>query len=244
MIRLAKKFSAMMALAAILSSTALTSAPVVAQTYGGGSIAERAINDLSSRLGISTNAAAGLVGNFATETGNFQNYNELEPTVPGSRGGAGWAQWTNTRRVAFENYSASLGLSPTSYEANLEFAVHELTTDYSGSVLSRLRDPNISAAEAAMIVRGYYEVPGGARYGTPHSSDASRIAYANAYANGDFSGTQGSGVYDGTGGSGAGGLYAGFGGGGGGQSMATQPSVSLMTWGANRTIGAYPQGIL
>ena len=56
----------------------------------GANIAGRLAND----LGISVEAASGIVGNLASETGDFKHMQELKPVVPGSRGGAGWAMWT------------------------------------------------------------------------------------------------------------------------------------------------------
>ena len=210
--------------------------------YGGGSsgsIAERAVNDFSSRLGISREAAAGMVGNFSAETDNFQAYGEYEPVVAGSRGGAGFAQWTGPRRVAFENFAAERGLNTTSYEANMEFAVHEMTGEYS-NVLGMLRNTN-DPAEAAYLVRRHYEAPLGSDAG-PHHSDPRRIGAAEAYAAGDFSGTPGMGAYDGYGQGGAGAPGYAYGGFGGGGTAESQPAVTLMPWGSTRSIGAYPQG--
>lgn len=216
------------ALPAVMPTSVLAS-----YNMDGGSIAERGVNDLSTRLGISRDAAAGIMGNYAAETGNFEHFQEIRPVVPGSRGGAGFAQWTGPRRVEFESFAAERGLSLTSYEANIEFTIHEMTGSHA-EVLGRLRNAE-SAQDAAYIVRRYYEAPQGSGAGE-HHSDPTRMGYAEAYANGDFSGSPAAGAYGG----GSGYAYGGFGGSGG--AAESQPSVTLMPWGSTRSIGAYPQG--
>ena len=46
--------------------------------------------------------AAAVLGNLGHECGGFRLMQEQKPTVPGSRGGYGWAQWTGPRRRKFE----------------------------------------------------------------------------------------------------------------------------------------------
>lgn len=70
--------------------------------------------------------AAAIMGNAGHESGGLTNFQEDKPTVPGSRGGYGWFQWTGPRRVAFENWCKRKGLEPTSDEANYGFLCHEL----------------------------------------------------------------------------------------------------------------------
>lgn len=62
----------------------------------------RLMGDLSRDLGLTSYQAAGIVGNFSVETGGFRHQQELNPTVAGSRGGYGMAQWTGPRRRALE----------------------------------------------------------------------------------------------------------------------------------------------
>ena len=73
--------------------------------------------------------AAGIVGNAQYESANFTAHEELEPNAYGTRG-AGVFQWTNAggsnRRDNFENWSASQGLDPKSFEANSGFMLHEM----------------------------------------------------------------------------------------------------------------------
>lgn len=70
--------------------------------------------------------AAACVGNLAQETGGFTKLQELKPTVAGSRGGWGWAQWTGPRRRAFEAWADKQKLGRSSYEANIGFLLVEL----------------------------------------------------------------------------------------------------------------------
>ncbi|MCG5029758.1 phage tail tip lysozyme, partial [[Ruminococcus] torques] len=67
-------------------------------------LAPRIMRDLlaEARFGFSRDDVAAIVGNLAHETLGFTKMQEMAPTVRGSRGGYGWAQWTGQRRVAFE----------------------------------------------------------------------------------------------------------------------------------------------
>ena len=121
------------------------------QPFGSSKeIIERLSGDLERELGLSKEQVAGIVGNFAHETGGFKHYQEIEPVVPGSRGGAGLAQWTGSRREDFEKWSADSGLDPKSYDANFGFFLHELKNTEEGQVLDRLREAQ-TAEEAAKI---------------------------------------------------------------------------------------------
>lgn len=115
----------------------------------------KVINDLTGDLGISAGAASGLVGNLASETGNFRHLQELDPVVPGSRGGAGWAMWTGPRRKDFEAYT---GGNTTSPEANYAYLVHDLQENYP-QVLEKLRQTD-NPLVAAQIIHNEYLKPG------------------------------------------------------------------------------------
>ena len=82
------------------------------------------INDLKKDFNISTEVAAGMVGNLWHETGGFKFMQELKPTS--GRGGYQIAQWTGVRRKAFESYVDSLDLDINSYEAGYGFLKIEL----------------------------------------------------------------------------------------------------------------------
>lgn len=70
--------------------------------------------------------AAAIAGNLGHESLGFTKLQEMKPTVKGSRGGYGWAQWTGPRRRAFEAWCQDQKLDPSSDEANYGFLAHEL----------------------------------------------------------------------------------------------------------------------
>lgn len=99
-------------------------------------LAPRIMRDLmaESRFGFSRDDAAAIVGNLGHETLGFTKMQEMAPTVRGSRGGYGWAQWTGPRRVAFEAWCEARGLAHDSYEANYSFLYRELAMGYAKAV--------------------------------------------------------------------------------------------------------------
>lgn len=139
-------------------------------------LAEQLMRD----FGLSPGAAAGFAGNLAHESGNFKTLQEINPTVKGSRGGFGWAQWTGPRRRQFESFAQQNNLDPSSREANYGFLKHELTATPEGGVLGALKGVN-DPAQAAQIVSNKFLRPG-----IPHMS--SRINKANQIAGGIGSG--------------------------------------------------------
>lgn len=70
--------------------------------------------------------AAAIFGNLGHESLGFTALQEMKPTVRGSRGGWGWAQWTGPRRKAFEAYCKRTGKDPASDEANYAYLFVEL----------------------------------------------------------------------------------------------------------------------
>ena len=73
----------------------------------------------------STDAAA-VFGNAGHESAGFEKLQEIKPTVPGSRGGWGWFQWTGPRRREFEAYADRNKLDPKAHETNYKFLFVEL----------------------------------------------------------------------------------------------------------------------
>jgi hypothetical protein len=71
--------------------------------------------------GLPPHVAAGIVENLKDESGLDPGINEVEPLVPGSRGGFGLAQWTGPRRVALENYAAQRGANIADPQLQLDF---------------------------------------------------------------------------------------------------------------------------
>lgn len=76
---------------------------------------------------LSAESAAAILGNIGHECNGFETLQEIRPTVPGSRGGYGWCQWTGPRRLQFEAYCARNGLDPASDAANYKWLFVELT---------------------------------------------------------------------------------------------------------------------
>ncbi len=86
---------------------------------------------------------AGIVGNLSHETGGFRYFQEINPTQtsrPGVElGGAGYAQWTGSRRRTFFKWAAERGFDVKSFEANYGFLRHEFGTPDARNVLQAIR---------------------------------------------------------------------------------------------------------
>ncbi|MCZ8545083.1 phage tail tip lysozyme [Mesorhizobium qingshengii] len=74
--------------------------------------------------------AAAILGNLGHESGGLATLQEESPTVPSSRGGYGWAQWTGPRRRSFEAYCKRVNLNPALDQANYGFLFSELKGPY------------------------------------------------------------------------------------------------------------------
>jgi len=117
------------------------------------------IDDLKSQFDMTTEQAAGVVGNFWHETGGFKFMQELKPTVKGSRGGLAFAQWTGDRRDDFENLLKELGDLPAeSYEGNWAMISEEFDTTEK-SALNKILNTD-SVVEAAKATSNHYLRPG------------------------------------------------------------------------------------
>lgn len=164
--------------------TALIAAGAVLAIYAGAAqaetIPERLMHDLQHNFDLLDFQAAGIVGGLARETGNFRYIQEINPLVKGSRGGIGYAQWTGDRRVEFEVW-ASEDADLTSYEVNYGYLAEEFRGPYA-SVIERLRETE-DVEEAATVFMKRYLKPH-----RKHRNLDERIAYAEAYLAGDFSG--------------------------------------------------------
>jgi hypothetical protein len=75
---------------------------------------------------ISVEDAAAILGNAGHESKGLTDDQEDNPTVPGSRGGLNWMQWTGPRRRAMEAYCARNKLDPNSDEAAYKWLFLEL----------------------------------------------------------------------------------------------------------------------
>ena len=117
------------------------------------------IEDLKSQFGMTTEQAAGFVGNLWHETGGFKFMQELKPTVKGSKGGLAFAQWTGDRRDDFESLLKELGdLPPESYEGNWAMISEEFDTTEK-SALNKILNTD-SLVEAAKATSDHYLRPG------------------------------------------------------------------------------------
>ena len=102
-------------------------------------LAPQTVQRLSNDLSISPQVAAGIVGQLGYESAGLQSVNEMQPVVPGSRGGFGWAQWTGPRRRQFESWAEQNKMDVADPEANYQFLVYELTQTPEKKVLAELQ---------------------------------------------------------------------------------------------------------
>lgn len=91
---------------------------------------------MAEPFGFSVDDATAVFGNIGHECAGFTLMQEVKPTVPGSAGGYGWAQWTGPRRREFEAWCKRKGWAPASDEANYSFLIRELMTTEKGAVLA------------------------------------------------------------------------------------------------------------
>ncbi|WP_299949071.1 phage tail tip lysozyme [uncultured Ruegeria sp.] len=106
------------------------------------------------RRGLPEHVADGFIANFKDESNLDPGINEINPTVPGSRGGFGLAQWTGPRRVALEQFAQQRGSNVSDIDTQLDFLVHELQGTESSAGQSILSTRNASDA-AQTIVRDF-----------------------------------------------------------------------------------------
>lgn len=122
-------------------------------------ISFKLMDDLKRDYDLTTEQAAAFVGNLWHETMGFKAFQELKPTVAGSKGGLGFAQWTGSRRVNFEDYLKEQGnLSADDYGANYGFLKQELDTTQK-KVLESL-EGIVDIKQATEIISADYFSPG------------------------------------------------------------------------------------
>lgn len=135
------------------------------------------MDSLMKDLGLSKMQAAAIVGNFAHESAGFKTMQERNPTS--GRGGYGWAQWTGSRRTAFEKFAQDNSLDINSDDANYKFFLHEVQNDPNEK--KRFEDWKSkeygSLSEATIGFENAYE-----RAGIKHHE--SRIDYASQFYQG------------------------------------------------------------
>lgn len=131
------------------------------------------VNQLVADLKLKNFQAAGHVGGYGVESGEFKKLHEIGQ--PEGQGGYGWGQWTGSRRTAFLNWCDKQGLDWRSDEANYGYTVYDLTHAYK-SYLSRLKKTK-TIEEATHLAHREYETPQEVLDGT-ETSYPLRLRYA------------------------------------------------------------------
>lgn len=120
-------------------------------------------------LGLDKLKVSGIFGNLAVESAQFTALQEYKPVVAGSRGGWGWAQWTGSRRRAFEAWAAEKGFKLDSPEAFYGYMLVELRGSEVGALTALRATTTLDRATEVFMLK--YERPG-----VPHLDK--RKAYA------------------------------------------------------------------
>lgn len=151
-------------------------APVPSAKEGGTTFQQRAgglVQRLAAKYGLTTEQAAGLVGNLGYESGGFKSLQEGGKAA--GKGGYGYAQWTGSRRQEYFAWAKQNNLDPASPEANEGFLNHELSGKYAGFV-KHLRQTK-TLQEAEHLTHKEFEVSSDALSGA-YKSDPARLQYA------------------------------------------------------------------
>lgn len=121
---------------------------------------------LIADFGIGVDDAAAILGNLGHESAGLTVLQEIKPTVAGSRGGYGWAQWTGPRRRAYEAFCARTGRDPASDAANYAYLWRELKgiEGSEGGAIRKLvaaqgLDAKVEAFERAFLRAGVKHYP-------------------------------------------------------------------------------------
>lgn len=101
--------------------------------------------------GLAPHIADAFVMNFQDESGLNPGINEIEPLVPGSRGGFGLYQLTGPRRVAYEQFAQQRGVEPADVDAQLDFMMMELQGPESRAAQRIFAAPDTGTAAAAIV---------------------------------------------------------------------------------------------
>jgi hypothetical protein len=101
--------------------------------------------------GMPEHVADGFMMNFKDESGLNPGINEQNPTVPGSRGGFGLAQWTGPRRRALEAFAAERGADVADPNMQLDFLMTELQGPESGAAKAIFAAQDSGQAGAAIV---------------------------------------------------------------------------------------------
>jgi hypothetical protein len=115
------------------------------------------MRQLMTDFGFKDFQAAGILGNLGHETGGFTLFQERKPRA--GRGGFGWAQWTGSRRVDFENFCRQHGFAVTSDEGNYAFLKHEMQNTSEKKVVPLLK-ATTTLEKAVEVFETVYERAG------------------------------------------------------------------------------------
>lgn len=118
---------------------------------------EWVINGLVER-GMPEHIAEGFAMNFKDESGFNPDINEINPIVPGSRGGYGFYQLTGPRRRAYEAYAAQKGIDLRDRRANANAQLDFLMMEIEGperAAWSRISQTSTSGEAGAAIVNHF-----------------------------------------------------------------------------------------
>lgn len=103
--------------------------------------------------GMAPHVADGFVMNFQDESGLDPTINEVSPTVPGSRGGFGIAQWTGPRRAALEDFAKGRGTSAGDLNTQLDYLMTELSGPEAGAAKAIYAAPDSGTAAQEIVNR-------------------------------------------------------------------------------------------
>lgn len=95
-------------------------------------------------LGLSSPAAAGVMGNLEQESGFNPDIVEAQPSYAGA--GYGLAQWTGPRRTSLENFASKEGKSPSNLGVQLKFLNKELDSGYQDTLKRLLKTEDLKDA--------------------------------------------------------------------------------------------------
>lgn len=156
---------------ALAATAALTFGPQAQAEATSDTIPEVLIEDLQQMLDLEDFQAAAIAGNLAQETGNFTMLHQ----IGGS--GLGYSQWTGSRKTLFRKFADDTH----SYEDNRDFLIHELTGPYE-DVLDNLRRTKTMEEATRIFMRDFL------RPSKKHAALGKRVAFADAYLDGEFDG--------------------------------------------------------
>jgi hypothetical protein len=131
------------------------------------------VNALVADLKLKDFQAAGHVGGYGYESGEFKHLHEIGQ--PDNQGGYGWAQWTGSRRIAFFNWCDANGLDWHSDEANYGYTIYDLTHGYKNYLAGLKKTKTIE--DATHLAHREYETPSDVLDGSERSYPA-RLRYA------------------------------------------------------------------